>query len=80
MKTTGRHPRWAPLMTGTLILATLTASPAFARPDPGPQPTTTHEAANRDASCPLTRVSTQLVRCDNLTGHNVTAPLWVRQP
>jgi hypothetical protein len=30
-----------------------------------------------DNSCPLTRVGTQLVRCDDLTGRGVEAALWV---
>ncbi|MEW1808843.1 hypothetical protein [Pseudarthrobacter sp. NPDC080039] len=29
------------------------------------------------AGCPLERVGTQLVRCDNLTGGNVSAPDWI---
>ncbi|MGO4237237.1 hypothetical protein [Pseudarthrobacter sp. YAF2] len=28
-------------------------------------------------NCALTRIGTQLVRCDNLTGAGVTAPLWI---
>lgn len=29
--------------------------------------------------CPLTRVNDQLVRCDDLTGNGVRAPLWMQQ-
>jgi hypothetical protein len=27
--------------------------------------------------CPLERIDTQLVRCDNLTGGGVSAPFWI---
>jgi hypothetical protein len=27
--------------------------------------------------CPLARIGTQLVRCDDLTGAGVTAPAWI---
>lgn len=27
--------------------------------------------------CPLERIDTQLVRCDNLTGDGVSAPFWI---
>jgi hypothetical protein len=27
--------------------------------------------------CPLERIGTQLVRCDNLTGAGVEAPFWI---
>jgi hypothetical protein len=30
-----------------------------------------------DNNCPLRRVGSQFVRCDNLTGAGVTAPSWV---
>jgi len=58
------------------IIAGLVAIPATARPDPGPQ------IPNRiscDLNCPLSRIGTQLVRGDNLTGAGVTAPMWVPQ-
>ncbi|MHC6230000.1 hypothetical protein ACX5I6_09905 [Arthrobacter sp. MMS24-T111] len=29
------------------------------------------------ADCPLERIGTQLVRCDNLTGAGVAAPFWI---
>jgi hypothetical protein len=29
------------------------------------------------AGCPLQRIGTQLVRCDNLTGSGVRAPSWI---
>lgn len=61
--------------TAFLLGAVLTtaAVPAAARPDAGPalerEPTST--------SCPLERVGTQFVRCDNLTGNGVSAPGWI---
>ena len=58
-----------------LLLGAALATPAAARPDAGPaleqQPTST--------SCPLTRIGSQLVRCDDLTGNGVSAPLWIPQ-
>jgi len=30
-------------------------------------------------NCPLRRIERQFVRCDNLTGAGVAAPLWVPQ-
>jgi hypothetical protein len=77
MHTTSRQSRWAPAMAGALILATLTAVPASARQDPGPPSVTVNHTGERDGFCPLARVATQLVRCDNLTGNGVTAPIWV---
>jgi hypothetical protein len=74
---TTRRSRWAPAVTGALIIASLTAVPASARQDPGPQSSTSNQTRDGDGSCPLARVGTQLVRCDNLTGDGVTAPLWV---
>ena len=61
--------------TATLVLGAALVTPAAARQDAGPaleqEPTST--------SCPLTRVATQLVRCDDLTGNGVSAPLWIPQ-
>jgi hypothetical protein len=33
--------------------------------------------ADMDRYCPLERIGSQLVRCDNLTGAGVPAPYWV---
>lgn len=80
MNTTERHASlWTRALAGALILATITASPASARQDAGPRSATVKQTRVSDLSCPLTRVGTQLVRCDNLTGHGVPAPLWVRE-
>ena len=57
------------------IIAGLAAFPAGARPDPGePIPP---RFSSYDNNCPLTRVGSQLTRCDYLTGGGVPAPLWV---
>lgn len=78
MNTTERHAAlWTRALAGALVLATITAAPASARRDPGPRSTTVNQTRDSDLSCHLARVGTQLVRCDNLTGHGVTAPLWV---
>jgi hypothetical protein len=46
--------------------------PVAAASPPDPTPAT----AFAD-SCPLRRIGTQLVRCDNLTGAGVRAPSWI---
>ena len=52
------------MLSGWLPVAT--ASP----PDPPP-------ATAFAGGCPLQRIGTQLVRCDNLTGAGVRAPSWI---
>jgi hypothetical protein len=54
------------------FLAGLAAAPATARPDLGGLPTI--RFSSYDQNCPLNRIDTQLMRCDNLTGAGVTAP------
>jgi hypothetical protein len=62
--------------------------PASARQDPGTPPGGRQVAPNARAipsmaelraglRCPLRRVGTQYVRCDNLTGAGAKAPAWV---
>ena len=61
------------------ILLLTTASPvASARPDPG-VPIPDVRTVVGPKNCPLMRVGTQLVRCDDLTGAGVSAPLWIPQ-
>jgi hypothetical protein len=55
------------------LVAALGTLPAAARQDPGPAPTEDWQSAY----CPLERVDTQFVACDNLTGNGVPAPSWV---
>jgi hypothetical protein len=66
-------------ITTTIALASLlllgTGSlPATARQDAGP--TVVHTIPD-DGRCPLTRVGTQFVKCDDLTGNGVSAPGWI---
>ena len=68
---TKHHRRICAMGAGVLLmmggwLPVATASP----PDP-PQRTAFA------AGCPLQRIGTQLVRCDNLTGSGVRAPSWI---
>ncbi|HEV7194630.1 MAG TPA: hypothetical protein VGN19_01705 [Pedococcus sp.] len=77
MNTTRRHTRWVPALGVALAFSTLVALPAAARPDPGPKPTTNQQATTSEGYCPLERIGRQLIRCDNLTGNGVSAPLWV---
>lgn len=54
------------------------AAPASAGQDPGPaRPSAWTASEYSSGHCPLTRVGTQFVRCDNLTGAGVPAPSWV---
>jgi hypothetical protein len=61
----------------TFLLTAAAVVPATARPDSGPlrQPAESFQAPF--VHCPLERVGTQLVRCDNLTGAGVAAASWV---
>jgi hypothetical protein len=62
-----------------IMLASSAAVPAMARPiDPDP-PVATRKIIFPDSSlrCPLFRIDRQLVRCDNLTGAGVPAPLFI---
>ncbi len=71
----------AAVLAGALLLTTLvTAGPAMAYIVPRP-PVPTVEQTDEDGTtpgyCPLRRVGTQLVRCDDLTGNGVAAPAHV---
>jgi hypothetical protein len=57
------------------LLAGLTTIPTAARPDPG-EPVQIQDSSGYP-NCPLTRIGTQLVRCDYLTGAGVPAPAFV---
>jgi hypothetical protein len=68
--------RRAAAAAGVVICAVLaTPGTAEARPDPGT--TVRAPAAATPTACPLRRVGTRLVVCDNLTGGGVTAARWV---
>ncbi len=49
---------------------------ASAIPEPGPVRPSTH-APNAQKNCPLERIGSQLVRCDDLTGAGAHAPSQV---
>jgi hypothetical protein len=59
-----------------ILLIGLGALPASARQDPG-SPVGPSASADGSQNCSLTRVGTQFVRCDNLTGNGVAAPAWI---
>ena len=67
--------RYAAAAAAATLLTGLAATSAAARPDPGEPIPVRFSSYERD--CPLSRVDTQLVRCDNLTGAGVTAPASV---
>ena len=72
--------RWR-IATAVAILTMIAGSmgvPAAARPL-HPDPAPTQRIAFRDPllNCPLRRIQRQLVRCDNLTGAGVPAPLFI---
>lgn len=59
-----------------ILIASAGAAPAVARQDPGAP--NSHSTLIKDSGhCPLTRIGTQFVHCDDLTGAGVAAPSWV---
>lgn len=65
-----RSPRRTQGVAALLFVAALaTAGPAFGFPDEATGPSF--------VPCPLERIGSQLVRCDNLTGAGVEAPSWI---
>jgi hypothetical protein len=69
-------PRWSVALAGAALVVCGVAAgvPAAAVQDPG---TPSMAVATHELSCRLTRVATQLVRCDNLTGLGNPAAPWV---
>ncbi|MHC6591289.1 hypothetical protein [Arthrobacter sp. C152] len=59
--------------------AVLAAALATLVPDgtPAESSDVTSDAPTTYVDCPLERIGTQLVRCDNLTGAGVSAPFWI---
>jgi hypothetical protein len=53
------------------LLAGFAATTAAARPDPGPPPTS--QFPSNPLECSPSRIGTQIVKCDNLTGAGVDA-------
>ncbi|MGH8893761.1 MAG: hypothetical protein ACRDWY_10740 [Actinomycetes bacterium] len=82
---TSHATRWATATAVAVLVTTITVLPASAdRIGPADNPirhTIAAGSANlvsgNDLSCPLRRIGRQLVRCDNLTGAGVPAPLSV---
>ena len=72
--------RWR-IATAAAILTMLAGSvavPAAACPlDPDPAPHRRIAFPDSPLNCPLRRIDRQLVRCDNLTGAGVPAPLSI---
>jgi len=83
MTTTSRVRYLGLCVSAAALLAVTTAIPAQAKPDPGGGPDGSSTAVIQTATwqeprnCPLRRVDTQFVRCDDLTGAGVPAPRWV---
>lgn len=73
MSTTRRTITTTIALAGLLVLGTGSV-PATARQDAGP--TVVHTIPD-EGHCPLARVGTQFVKCDNLTGNGVRAPGWI---
>ena len=80
MSTTHSH-RWQAAAVVALLATTLSAGAASAviLHDPPPPELSTAAHAPTDHPCWLSRVGTQFVDCDNLTGNAVPAPGWVPQ-
>ena len=84
-----RSSAWLVIVAGSLALAP--TGTAHARIDPGPaawhHPSSAPQGPLREGSaatdakdphtCPLRRVATTFVRCDDLTGNDVPAPSWI---
>jgi hypothetical protein len=71
MSRTTLPTRCAAAAAAATLLAGLAAMPASARPDPG-EPASPR-FSSYEWNCPLNRVDTQFVRCDNLTGNGIAA-------
>lgn len=69
---------WTIIALTAILLAGSGVAPAAAAQDPGtPTPTAPVTSLQDSRHCPLTRIGTQFVRCDDLTGAGVAAPSWV---
>jgi hypothetical protein len=65
-----RVRRSGAVLAGALLLLAGSLPLATASPPPNPSQSVVN-------GCPLERIGTQLVRCDNLTGAGVRAPSWI---
>ena len=75
MHTTHRALQPASIAIAALIMAVTVPAPANACQDPGTLEGTVTVVT--DGHCKLTRIGTQFVRCDALTGAGAAAPSWV---
>jgi hypothetical protein len=78
MYATDATRRWTIAVMAVALLAT--ATPAVGQQNP--EGTSGHTSGQSTLStdsrlCFLTRIGTQFVRCDNLTGAGAPAPAWV---
>jgi len=73
------RPAWIATTAILIMLASPAAVPAMARPLYADPPVATRKIIFPDSPlrCPLLRIDRQLVRCDNLTGAGVAAPLFI---
>ncbi len=76
MNSSLRTRRGAIVALAALLVAGASVRPAAAGQDPG-APTGSFVSSAHAGSCPLTRIGTQFVHCDNLTGAGVSAPAWI---
>lgn len=75
MHTTHRVSRPASIAIAALLMAVTVPAPANARPDPGTLEDAVTVVTNHH--CKQTRIGTQFVRCDALTGAGSAAPSWI---
>ena len=75
MNATHRALRPVSIAIAALLMAVTVPAPANARQDPGTLEGTVTVVTNHQ--CKQTRIGTQFVRCDALTGAGATAPSWV---
>ena len=61
----------------TLAAGTATVPAAACPLEPNPAPHRSIAFPDSPRRCPLRRIDRQLVRCDNLTGAGVAAPLFI---
>lgn len=61
----------------TILLSTIGLASAAAVQDPGSPASTQARTTHGSGQCSLTRIGTQLVRCDDLTGAGADASSWV---
>ncbi len=73
--TISTHIRTGSAITIAIILVSAASAAGATKQSGSLNPTSISMLGS--GNCPLERVGTQLVRCDNLTGAGVRAPSWV---